>query len=169
VEVRFRPLEAKDLALLHDWLQRPHVQRWWSEPGSYAATVEHYLPAIEGTDPTDLYLIVVDGHPVGFIQTYLVADYPEWAAATGCGEGVAGVDLLIGELELTGRGLGTKVLCQFVPDVVFARAGTAACVADPDTENAASLRAFERAGFTRLREFVDPDDQRLHVLVWRDR
>jgi RimJ/RimL family protein N-acetyltransferase len=167
--VGFRLLEKQDLPLLHEWLQRPHVQRWWSEPGAYDATVKHYGPAIEGTDPTDLYLILVDEQPVGFIQTYLVADYPEWAAVTGCGEGVAGVDLLIGELALTGRGLGTEALGRFVADVVFARAGTVACIADPDAENAPSLRAFGRAGFRPVREFVDPEDQRTHVLVWRDR
>jgi RimJ/RimL family protein N-acetyltransferase len=167
--VAFTPLEPRDLPLLHAWLQRPHVQRWWSEHGAYDGTVAHYLPSIEGTDPTDLYLILLDEQPVGFIQTYLVGDYPEWAALTGCGEGVAGVDLLIGEPELTGRGLGTEVLRRFVDDVVFARAETVACIADPDAENAASLGAFERAGFARVQEFVDPEDQRTHLLVRRDR
>jgi len=167
--VGFRRLEEEDLPLLHEWLQRPHVRRWWSEPGAYDATVEHYGPSIEGTDPTDLYLILVDVEAVGFIQTYLVADNPEWAAVTGCGDGVAGVDLLIGEPELTGRGLGTEVLRRFVDDVVFARAETVACVADPDAENVLSLGAFERVGFAPVGEFVDPDDQRTHILVRRDR
>ena len=42
------------------------------------------------------------------IQTYLVADCADWEAIVEAGPGVAGVDLLIGEPELTGRGLGVR-------------------------------------------------------------
>jgi aminoglycoside 6'-N-acetyltransferase len=65
---------------LHEWLGAPHVQRWWGERGSYEATVEHYLPSIDGRDPTLLLAVVVDARPAGMVQTYLVADYPERAA-----------------------------------------------------------------------------------------
>ena len=58
---------------------------------------------------------------------------------------------------------------MFVAEVVWAREATHACVADPDVENVASLRAFEKAGFERVGEFVDPEDGRLHALVRRDR
>ena len=66
-----------DLPLLYDWLGREHVRRWWGERGSYEEAVEEYLAAIEGRDPTDLYVIVVGGAAVGLIQTYLLADYPD--------------------------------------------------------------------------------------------
>ena len=45
---------------------------------------------IEGGEPTDLYLIIVDDRPAGFIQTYLVSDYSEYQALVDVGEGVAG-------------------------------------------------------------------------------
>jgi RimJ/RimL family protein N-acetyltransferase len=35
--------------------------------------------------------------------------------------------------------------------------------------NTASLRAFEKAGFRAVREFVDPEDNELHTLVRRER
>jgi RimJ/RimL family protein N-acetyltransferase len=35
--------------------------------------------------------------------------------------------------------------------------------------NTASLRAFEKAGFQAVREFVDPEDNELHMLVRRER
>jgi len=75
-DVHFRRLEVGDLPLLHDWLGREHVRRWWGERGSYDRVVEHYLPAIEAREPTDLYAILVGGRAVGLVQTYLVADYP---------------------------------------------------------------------------------------------
>ena len=58
------------------------------------------------------------------------------------------------------------MLAQFVRDVVFTAPRRQACIADPDAENHASLRAFEKAGFTRVRDFVDPSDgNRLHTLI----
>jgi RimJ/RimL family protein N-acetyltransferase len=167
--IAFRSLQEEDLRLMHEWLARPHVRRWWDKHETYEDVAEHYLPSIEGRRPVDLYLILLDGRPVGFIQAYLVADHPEFAALVGLGAGVAGVDLFIGEVELTGKGLGSEVLRAFVGDIVFAEAATTACIADPDVRNAASIRAFEKAGFRRAGEFFDPKDGELHALVRLDR
>jgi aminoglycoside 6'-N-acetyltransferase len=142
---------------------------WWSKRETYDDVVEHYLPAIEGRDPTELYLIVLDDRPIGFIQTYLVCDYADYAGLVGVGEGVAGVDIFIAEPELTRRGIGSEALRAFTRDIVFARPTTIACVADPDAENVASIRAFEKAGYRVVRELVDPSDGRPHALVRIDR
>ena len=113
VDVGFRPLTVGDLPLLYDWLGREHVRRWWGEPASYDEAVDEYLAAIEGRDPTDLYAIVVAGDGVGLIQTYLLADYPEYAALVDAGDEAAGLDLFLGEASLTGSGLGTHVIRSF--------------------------------------------------------
>ena len=144
MSIGFRPLTAGDLPLVDDWLHRPHVAEWWRPDET---TIPEYVDAIEGRDPTHLYLILLRGRPVGMIQTYLVSDHPEWEQILQVGEGVAGVDLLIGEEALIGRGLGPEILGAFVRDVVFARPGTHACVAGVELENRRSLRAFEKAGF----------------------
>ena len=170
MKLEFRRLEEGDLHLLHEWLQREHVRRWWDKHETYEDVVEHYLPAIRGDDPTDLYVIEVDGEAAGFIETYLVSDYPEYEALVGTGGGVAGVDLFLADEARTGRGLGTAVLAQFLDDVIFAAPATTACIADPDAENSASIRAFQKAGFTEVRTVFDPPDgNRLHVLMRRDR
>lgn len=169
MNVGFRPLRRDDLGLMHEWLRREHVRLWWDEHASYEDVAEHYLPAIEGRRPVDLYLILLDDRPVGFIQAYLVADHPDFAALVGLAAGVAGVDLFVGEEELTGKGLGSEVLRAFVRDVVFAELATTACIADPDVRNEASIRAFEKAGFRRVGEFFDPKDGELHALVRLER
>jgi RimJ/RimL family protein N-acetyltransferase len=168
-EIGFRALEREDLPLMHEWLQRPHVRRWWDEHASYQLVVEHYLPAIEGRRAVDLYLILLDRRPIGFIQHYLLDDHPDFAERVGLGPGVAGVDLFVADEELTGKGLGSEVLRRFVRDVVFEKPTTIACIADPDVRNAASLRAFEKAGFRRVGEFLDPEDGQRHALVRLER
>jgi hypothetical protein len=74
---------------------------------------------------------ILDEQPIGFVQSYLVSDYPDYGALIGVGEGVAGVDLLIGEEELTGQGIGSEILRRFVDEVVFALPSTTSCVARP--------------------------------------
>jgi aminoglycoside 6'-N-acetyltransferase len=96
-------------------------------------------------------VIVADGQDIGMIETYVCSDYPEWDAIVQVGEGVAGVDLLIGEEELIGRGLGPEILRTFVRDVVRA----SACVASVDEENPRSWRAFEKAGFRHVRDIEE--------------
>lgn len=162
-------MEPTDLRLVHEWLQRPHVKQWWSDRETYEDVAEHYLPAIEGREPTDLYIALLDEQPIGFVQTYFVSDYPDYAALVGVGEGVAGVDLLIGNESLTGQGIGSEIIRRFVDETVFAPPTTMSCVADPDVRNAASIRAFEKAGFRVLGEFRDPGDGEKHALVRRDR
>ena len=170
MRIGFRPLTADELPLLYEWLQREHIQRWWTDRETYDEVVQHHLPAIEGSEPTDLYLILSNGLPVGFIQTYRVSDYPEYRDLVAVEEGVAGVDLFVAEPELTGRGFGSEALRGFVADIVFSDPEIHACVADPDAENIASLRAFEKAGFRVVRRFVDPNDHdKLHALLRLDR
>jgi RimJ/RimL family protein N-acetyltransferase len=113
--LRFRPLKAGDLRLVHEWLERPHVQRWWTERETYEEVVEHYLPSIEGEEPTDHYV----------------------------------------------------VLLGFVEEVVFASPATTGCIAGPDVRNVSSIRAFEKAGFRIVGEFIE--DGEPHALVRRDR
>jgi aminoglycoside 6'-N-acetyltransferase len=148
---------------LNEWLQRPHVHRWWGDTKTLEETVAYYGPALRGEEPTDHYAIVVDGRDAGMVETYLVSDYPEWEAVVQVGAGVAGVDLLIGEPDLTGRGLGPEILRAFLRDFITVDA----CVASVDEENRPSSRAFETAGFRHVRDVEE--EGRSHRLMRRDR
>jgi RimJ/RimL family protein N-acetyltransferase len=147
--IEFEPLRREHLPLLREWLAREHVRRWWRDDGQ---SLEHAEDALAGRDPTEYFLIVLDGRPVGMIETYLVADNPDWGTTIGEGAGAAGLDLFIGEEDAVGRGVGPQVLAQFARDVVFARPGTQAVVATVEEENRRSWRAFEKAGFRHARD-----------------
>jgi aminoglycoside 6'-N-acetyltransferase len=147
--IAFEPLRTDDLPLVEEWLGREHVSRWWRDPVELA--IAKRIEGIE-EDRTEQYLIAVDGRPVGMIQTYLVADSPEWESIVGAEPGLAGVDLLIGERGAVGLGLGPAVLAQFARDVVFARPETNALVATVEEPNRRSWRAFEKAGFRHVRD-----------------
>ena len=163
--IEFPPLTEADLSLVEEWLRREHVARWWRD--DIGESIAEYRHALEGHEPTDHFLIEVDGRPVGMIQTYLVSDYPEWEEVVQVGAGVAGVDLMIGETDLIGQGLGPQVLAQFARDVVFAQRGTHAVVGTVEETNRRSWRAFEKAGFRYVRDVEE--EGRPHRLMRLDR
>jgi aminoglycoside 6'-N-acetyltransferase len=117
--IEFRALAETDLPLLRSWLEREHVRLWWREPIEYELAQE-----LQGR-----YVIVVDGREVGLIQTY-------------DGE----VDLLIGEEDCVGRGLGPQILSRFVAEIVE----TDCAFALVEEGNRRSWRAFEKAGFRHV-------------------
>jgi RimJ/RimL family protein N-acetyltransferase len=141
------------------------VHEWWNEHSRLDEVSDHYGQSIDGGDPTDHYVVLLGERPVGFVETYLIADHPDWEATVEAESGAVGVDLFVAEPELTGKGLGTQLLQQFVSEVALARPGATHCLADPDSANAVSLRAFEKAGFRVVREFVEPENNRRHTLV----
>ncbi|HKP19461.1 MAG TPA: GNAT family N-acetyltransferase [Gaiellaceae bacterium] len=163
--IAFEPLAEADLPLIETWLRREHVARWWRDPLEVA--VEKRRAAIEGRRDVDHYLIVLDGRPVGMIQTYVVADHPDWDEIVQVGPDAAGVDLFIGEPDLVGVGVGPRVLDEFVRRVVFVRPRTTAAVATVEEPNRRSWRAFEKAGFRHVRDVEE--DGLPHRLLRRDR
>lgn len=96
-------------------------------------------------------MIEQGGRPIGWIQWYLWSDYPEHAALLGVEPYSAGIDLAIGELSMTGLGVGPVAIREFVTHVVFSNHEVRAVFSDPDERNLRSLRAFEKSGFHLFR------------------
>jgi len=143
----------------------PHVDAWWHEPLDLAGVEAKYGPRIEGHEATYVFVIEHGERPIGFIQWYRWADYSEHAALLGAEPNSAGIDLAIGVPELIGRGLGARVIRAFLERIVFVEPDITACVSDPETTNTRSLRAFEKAGFRRLRTLRLPGQSYSRTVV----
>jgi RimJ/RimL family protein N-acetyltransferase len=158
--VRFAPLSEADLPLLHGWLNAPHVVAGYSRvhttPEDVAAK---YGPRIAGTVPVRGFIASVDGRPIGYVQTHRVADFPDYAAAVGELPRAVAIDVLIGEVEYTHRGLGPRVIAAAVEELVWTSFDAASCVATPRADNTASLRAFTKAGFVLVRTIRTADGE----------
>lgn len=146
--ISFRPMQRQDFPLLRKWLAAPHVALWWNEPFDTASLEAKFGPRIDGREPIPTYMIEHEGRPIGWIQWYRWSDFPEHANLLGAEAGSAGIDLAIGELEMTGRGIGPAVIEAFGMGYVFSNSDVGAIVADPAAANVQSVRAFEEAGFS---------------------
>ena len=145
--ISFRELGRSDFPLLQKWLAAPHVRVWWNEPCDLASLEAKYGPGIDGSEPIHVYVIQCDGVPIGWIQWYRWRDFPEHAIQVGADPTSAGIDLAIGEVEMTGRGLGPAVIREFGTNHIFIDDEVGAIVADPSASNKRSVSAFRKAGF----------------------
>lgn len=147
----FRPLAEDDLAQLAAWLAAPHVERWWRAPSDVESVRAKYVPRITGEEPTEVFVIESGGRAVGIIQRYRLAAYPGWRdalAVSGVEVGPgAGLDYLVGEADLVGRGLGSAAIDAFTAGVFADWPDVARVVVAPQLGNRASCRALEKAGY----------------------
>lgn len=172
----FTPLQAVHLPMLSAWLATPHVHEWWPEACDLVSVTTRYLPIVEGIDPTEAFLVSLDGVPIGYVQAYRLADEPAWratiSAAIDVGEAV-GIDYLIGRADAVGRGLGSRMLREFVESRVLVDGRPGTVVVAVQQANVASWWALERAGFRRAWSGAlrtdDPSDQGPAYLYVRER
>lgn len=156
--VQLRLATIGDLPDLVRWRQQPHVARWWRADGEPTAdrVRDQYLPEIEGSTPTTLSIIELNGRSIGFIQDYPLAAYPEYALLTPDPAAI-GLDYAIGQLEWTGRGFGVMALWAWLGQCRTRYPEAPSAFAAPDHRNRASLRLLAKAGFAEGLWFNDPD------------
>ena len=164
-----RPMSRDDFPALATWLRAPHVEAWFpwlhGETAASEAVEAEYGPCIDGDDPTELFVIEADGEPVGFIQRYRISDNLSWAAALspiGDVTAAVGFDYAIGELDATGRGVGSEAIRQLLVDTFSRYPDVDSVVVAMQQANRASWRALEHVGFERrwagLLDSPDPSD-----------
>ena len=125
-----------------------------------------YGPAVDGADPTEVFIVELDGEPAGSSSATGMDDYPAWQApwrpSGRSSHAAAGIDYLIGVPALTGVGLGPLVIARFTVDTFARYPDVDTVVVAVHQANHRSWRALEKAGFTRvfagMIESDDPSD-----------
>jgi aminoglycoside 6'-N-acetyltransferase len=166
VHFTFRRLTEADLPRLHDWLEQPHVRAFWrDEPRTLDGVAERYAGVLAGTEPTYAFIASLEELPIGFLQTYRIADHPDYAARIDVGADAAGVDMLIGDPSFAHRGLGAPLLVQFVDEVVWPVTCARACWIGPTVDNTRAIRCYQKAGFEHVKTVLVPGDDQPEYLM----
>ena len=151
---------------MHRWLNSDHVSEWYyvrdAQRPSLEWVRERYLRRIRGEDPTRAFIVLLAGREVGYIQAYFIEDHPDYAAAVQVAPGTAGVDVFIGEEDAVHRGLGSRIVREFVDLIVFDEMEAEACVIGPEPSNHIAIRAYEKAGFRHLKTVHIPGGDAEH-------
>jgi aminoglycoside 6'-N-acetyltransferase len=145
----YRAMSRDDLPMIERWLVAPEVMRWWGEPDEQYELVSGDLDHPD----MDQFIVEFDGRPFAYIQCYRLSTWNP-----GFGEqprDACGIDQFIGEPEMIGRGHGSKFIRQFVDGLL--QKGMSRVLTDPDPTNERAIRAYEKAGFTKVGVVETPD------------
>lgn len=175
--MEFRRVTRADFALLARWLATPPVARWWHHEWTPAAVERDFGPSVDGLEPNEDWLALLEGRPVGLVQRSRVVDYEEnlrdFSSLVEVPEGALTIDYLLGDPATYGKGLGAAMIDAFVAHSFDELSDAPSVLVAVVADNIASWRALERAGFRRIAEGdLEPDnpvDDPLHFVLRRDR
>lgn len=173
----FRRLLRADFPTLAGWLSHPHVAQWWAHEFSDEALERDFGDAVDGREPGEDWLVLLDHRPFGLIQYSHFVDYPEYieemAAVYAVGPGDVSIDYLVGDVSDTGHGRGTAMIAAFVARIWSTDDRAVRIVVPVNSANVASWRALLAAGFEVVaRGDLEPDSpshDRLHEILRADR
>lgn len=154
----FKLVEEKDLLLLYKWFKQPHVSKWWPTPEEKEDFFESFLKRIR-SDIRKCYIVFCDNAPIGYLQLYSV-DYENekwcsWLPKFPGEKKVIGIDQFIGESDYLHKGFGTLFIKQFLVEL-FEKERDLVVVVDPEPENLAAIKCYEKVGFEKIGEFKAP-------------
>lgn len=131
--------------MLRIWLNRCHVARWWGDADPVLAMVRERSPHSHA-------LITVEGQPVGYICWQNLQ--PTELAAAGLAAlpfDLIDVDILVGEPDIIGRGVGPQALRLLLNRLQVEGVSCVGLAAEADNQRA--LRAYAKAGFQPYKRF----------------
>jgi AacA4 family aminoglycoside N(6')-acetyltransferase len=166
-KISFRPLTSNDLPLLHEWLGRPHVAEWWTPTPSSEEVEQEFRPLTSATSTTRPYLMLFDGEPAGYIQSYVAMGSGDGWWEDEQDPGVRGIDQFLAHPEQLGQGLGTAMVKAFV-QLLFADPAVTRIQTDPSPQNLRAIRCYEKAGFRPLATVDTPDGPALLMICNRE-
>lgn len=154
----FERVTATDLPLLLSWFKEPHVQEWWPTPEDNEDFFNQFLIKIRSKD-TLPYLVFLNETPIGYIQYYHInrtiekagSWLPELPATT------VGIDQFIGNSQHIGKGYGTQFIKSFITYLTsHLESSITTIIVDPEPENLAAIRCYEKVGFSTVGIYETP-------------
>jgi RimJ/RimL family protein N-acetyltransferase len=160
MNVCLRDLTNGDLSLIERWLRADHVHRTWGDPDTNLQSLRHAPP-----DGSRRAIIEADGLEVGLVlwQHPTRRELDE-AGLCDIPESAVDIDIMIGELEAVGLGLGPTAI-RLVAETALSDPTVPFLMACARLDNLASQRAFAKAGFRKDREFDDVPEGRYALMV----
>ena len=155
-------------ALVHAWMQQPHVAPWWRLDGPVDG-VRSYLAEQLGAPHIQPWIVSVDRQPFAYVETYLAAQDPLAGQLRAAGSPVVlddadrGWHVLVGNPDELGTG-SSRLLGRAVLHHLFTDPGVQRVVCEPDERNERMLRYCAGLRHQRL-DRVDLPGKRAVILI----
>ena len=152
--------------MLAEWRGRAHVAEWFGPPDSIPELRDEFLGKTGAPPQVRGYIALLDGRPIGFIQSYVAAEAGDGWWPDERDPGVRGIDQFLSEDSDLGRGLGTAMVRAFL-DYLFSDPNVTKVQTDPSPDNSRAIRCYEKAGFSPVGVVQTPDGPALFMVATR--
>jgi RimJ/RimL family protein N-acetyltransferase len=160
MNMSLRDVTSDDLPLIEQWLHADHVRSTWGDPDANLRLLSE--PPVPGAWRA---IIEADGREVGIVQwQHPSRDELDMAGLTDIPTSVIDIDIMIGEHDALGSGLGSSAI-RLVAEAVLSAPAVPFVMACARLDNLASQRAFAKASFGVDREFDDVPSGRYILMV----
>ena len=162
-KLSFFPVEEKHHNIILHWLDKPHVRKHFYGEGleNTQRKLHMFINGIKnnGEYSFEHWIAYIGNQPFGFLMTSYVEgphdpdDYVnKWYEE---GKETITLDLLIGPEEYLGKGLGHRMIQEFLIDK-FSDADKV--LIDPSVSNTRAIHVYEKAGFCKIEKFPQQHD-----------
>lgn len=143
------PLTFDHAALLHKWLQEPHVMKFWDDGDRLLEDVINHYHSRSGVKS---WIASFNETPFAYLQIYFVTEHHELSFWRSKKYTTIGLDFFIGEPSFLEKGLAIPLLVCFIDQMLLDYLPFRLLV-DPDVNNAKAARIYDKMGFEPLGEF----------------
>ena len=98
-------------------------------------------------------IVLVDNEPIGYIQSYPVDDKTPWGKKIKVADNMVSIDYFIGDINYIHKGLGSKMILEYIEQVVKKDKYDIAMIS-PDPENKAQQCLMKKCGFQYIKTVI---------------
>ena len=164
--MNFKPLSPDDYPLICKWRNSPEVRKWYYDyDDPNRVYTPEYISAYHECKASEnsrlgQYIIVLDDSKAGFVQCYLVIDYPDYNHYVRADDTTAAVDIFLAP-DFLYKGYGSRIMQSFLTKLVFSGILFFAdkCLIGPEPSNTSAIRMYKKAGFSYRKTVQIPGEK----------
>ncbi|MHC0039388.1 GNAT family N-acetyltransferase [Pseudoneobacillus sp. C159] len=162
-ELLIRYMTSYDYNVMVTWLNNQKLLEFYEEPPSNLDMVKQkYGPRVEGRDYVKSCIVEYQNQPIGYIQYYEIQDEDLHTYGFAKNQNIFGIDQFIGETELWGKGIGTKMIKLMLNHLT--NIGASKVVLEVKKNNTRAISSYIKCGFRQSKEL----NHNLILMVWSE-
>lgn len=152
--INFSQLKENDFHQLFVWLNQPYIRTFYQKEAiDFIAIEQKYTERLQSNSTVNCYIINFNTVPIGYIQTYMIADHVDFSNVTGVKNG-ASIDFYIGNPAFLNRGFGWLIELKFLKEILFSNTTASKCYVYHEKDNIPALKSSKKVGFRYFKSLI---------------
>ena len=170
-KLTFYPFKNEYFEMVIQWLKKLHVREYYYGEGldNTISNLELYKNGIRdnGRYFFDFWVACIQEKPFGLLMTSPISGpydpedpYDKWFQD---GKEIITLDLLIGEENYLGKGLGQRMIREFLLEKC---SQVSTVLIDPEIKNTRAIHVYEKVGFKKVEQFFPSHNPAPHWMMY---